>query len=227
MCLDDYKKFPESKLNQYNGPDEKLEFLFKEWRTAHETEKRDTSSYKDTFPYKKGYGWSDDFNKSFCRDGFITYKEGNKKTVLFVLREANISDKIQDNKLYPEVQENYFHMKKEWENYTKIETVYTKFISYWLKELGCDNCNIAYINLNKRGGFGSTNHARLKHYVKEYECYIAKEIEIINPDIIVCGGTYGIVKDLLVSENLLKTQICKIEDDYHPVSGRHKSRHRI
>lgn len=218
MCLDDCKNFLENELNKYNSKNKKLEFLFKEWRTAHETEKRDTSRYKDTFPHKKGYDCSDDFNKSFCHDGFITYDEHNKETVLFVLREANISDKIKENILYPELQENYFHIKKEWENHinNKIETIYTKFISYWLKELSCTGCNIAYINLNKRGGFGSTNHARLKHYVNEYKCYISKEIEIINPDIIVCGGTYGIV-------NALNIKCDEIRNDYHPSARRHAS----
>ena len=102
----------------------------------------------------------------------------------------------------------------------KIETIYTKFIWYWLKELSCTGCNIAYINLNKRGGFGSTNHARLKHYVNEYKCYISKEIEIINPDIIVCGGTYGIV-------NALNIKCHEIRNDYHPSARRHASWHWI
>lgn len=110
-------------------------------------------------------------------------------------------------------------MKKEWENHlhNKIETKYTKFISYWLKKLNFNNCNIAYMNLNKRGGFGSTNFAHLKHYVVKYRGYILKEIEIINPDIIVCGGTCGTLKALnkeIIDEKHLK-------DDYHPASSRH------
>ena len=109
--------------------------------------------------------------------------------------------------------------RKEWENHlhNKIETKYTKFISYWLKKLNFNNCNIAYMNLNKRGGFGSTNFAHLKHYVVKYRGYILKEIEIINPDIIVCGGTCGTLKALnkeIIDEKHLK-------DDYHPASSRH------
>ena len=47
-----------------------LDTLFKEWRKKHESEERGTR-YTDTFPYKKDYTCSDDFNKSFCYDGFI------------------------------------------------------------------------------------------------------------------------------------------------------------
>ncbi len=41
-----------------------LDTLFKEWRKKHESEERGTR-YTDTFPYKKDYTCSDDFNKSF------------------------------------------------------------------------------------------------------------------------------------------------------------------
>lgn len=169
-----------------------LDTLFKEWRKKHESEERGTR-YTDTFPYKKDYTCSDDFNKSFCCDGFIEYNKDYEKTILFIFREANISDKLKGKELHPETDYNYFHMKKEWENHlrNKIESKYTKFISYWLKKLNLDNCNIAYMNLNKRGGFDLTNFAHLKHYVAKYRCYILKEIEIINPYIIVCGGKRG------------------------------------
>ena len=49
-----------------------LDTLFKEWRKKHESEERGTR-YTVTFPYKKDYTCSDDFNKSFCCDGFIEY----------------------------------------------------------------------------------------------------------------------------------------------------------
>ena len=146
-----------------------LDTLFKEWRKKHESEERGTRC-TDTFPYKKDYTCSDDFNKSFCCDGFIEYNKDYEKTILFIFREANISDKLKGKELHPETDYNYFHMKKEWENHlrNKIESKYTKFISYWLKKLNLDNCNIAYMNLNKRGGFDLTNFAHLKHYVAKY-----------------------------------------------------------
>ena len=99
-----------------------LDTLFKEWRKKHESEERGTR-YTDTFPYKKDYTCSDDFNKSFCYDGFIEYNKDYEKTILFILREANISDKLKGKELHPETDYNYFYMKKEWENHlhNKIE----------------------------------------------------------------------------------------------------------
>ena len=194
-----------------------LDTLFKEWRKKHESEERGTR-YTDTFPYKKDYTCSDDFNKSFCCDGFIEYNKDYEKTILFIFREANISDKLKGKELHPETDYNYFHMKKEWENHlrNKIESKYTKFISYWLKKLNLDKCNIAYMNLNKRGGFDLTNFVHLKHYVAKYRCYILKEIEIINPYIIVCGGKRGTLNNLSIKHE-------KIINDYHPASSRHNS----
>ena len=79
-----------------------LDTLFKEWRKKHESEERGTR-YTDTFPYKKDYTCSDDFNKSFCYDGFIEYNKDYEKTILFILREANISDKLKGKELHPAV----------------------------------------------------------------------------------------------------------------------------
>ena len=63
-----------------------LDTLFKEWRKKHESEERGTR-YTDTFPYKKDYTCSDDFNKSFCCDGFIEYNKDYEKTILFILQQ--------------------------------------------------------------------------------------------------------------------------------------------
>lgn len=51
---------------------------------------------------------------------------------------------------------------------------------------------IAFMNLNKRGGFGGIQEVTFLNYLKTYKDYIRREIEIINPDVIVwCGcNTY-------------------------------------
>lgn len=48
--------------------------------------------------------------------------------------------------------------------------------------------NIAFMNLNKRGGYAYCNWEILLYYVARYKDYIKKQIEIINPDIIICCG---------------------------------------
>lgn len=51
---------------------------------------------------------------------------------------------------------------------------------------------IAFMNLNKRGGFGNIQGETFLKYIETYKDYIRREIEIINPDVIVwCGcNTY-------------------------------------
>lgn len=44
---------------------------------------------------------------------------------------------------------------------------------------------IAFMNLNKRGGFGNIQGETFLKYIETYKDYIRREIEIINPDVIV------------------------------------------
>ena len=44
---------------------------------------------------------------------------------------------------------------------------------------------IAFMNLNKRGGFGNIQVENFLKYIETYKDYIRREIEIINPDVIV------------------------------------------
>ena len=54
------------------------------------------------------------------------------------------------------------------------------------------------MNINKRGGFAECDKKILYNYYKKYkENYIWKEIEIINPKVIVfCAGVNEIFEDL-------------------------------
>lgn len=47
---------------------------------------------------------------------------------------------------------------------------------------------VAFMNINKRGGFTSCQTDRLDTYVEKYKDLIDREIKIISPDIIVCCG---------------------------------------
>lgn len=88
-----------------------------------------------------------------------------------------------------------FWVKREWEK-KDLTNPYVKFIHTISDELtksSGQTYRLAYMNLNKRGGFGACNMARVGHYVKLYKAYIKKEIELIKPDLIICGGTYDTV----------------------------------
>ena len=68
------------------------------------------------------------------------------------------------------------------------------------------------MNINKRGGFAECNKQTLYNYYNKYKENILKEIEIINPSVIVfCAGNKAIYDDLKENVN------CKyIIDMYHP-----------
>jgi hypothetical protein len=187
-----------------------IDSLFALWKQAHVSEENPIN----TFPKPKGreYNQYDCFEKSFCCDGFITYTlSPERKTVLFILRESDVSV---DGILQPELT-NKFFVKEKWDN-SNYSNKYVSFIIKQISEINCniDDINIAYMNLNKRGGFGSTNPTQLIRYVKKYKPFIEKEIELINPDIIVCGGTYGTIIGLDININK-----DNIKDCYHPGRG--------
>ena len=46
------------------------------------------------------------------------------------------------------------------------------------------------------GGTSSKNNG-INQHAKDYKNFIAKEIEIINPDIVILGGTYKFLKNTL------------------------------
>lgn len=182
-----------------------LDELFKNWKEAHINESE--KSCESTFPLNRN-GQSPEFPKfkeSFCTDGYIT-DASNYNGVLIVCRESNVSR----NEIMGEYKD-FFAMKDSENNMT----VYYDFIKKVLNKLNmnCSDKNAkkcAYMNLNKRGGYGSTNSKRLANYVVEYKEFIEREIEILKPEIIICGGTYGTVKELELPEAI------KIYDCYHP-----------
>ncbi len=54
---------------------------------------------------------------------------------------------------------------------------------------------IAFMNINKRGGSSSTDFKELNKYAEKYKEFIKREIEIINPDYIICCGSYWQIID--------------------------------
>lgn len=65
--------------------------------------------------------------------------------------------------------------------------------------------DIAITNLKKSGGGGSSDMADILSYAKHSSELWTKEIKLINPDIVVCCGTFSIVKEVLD----LQTEVCE------------------
>lgn len=168
-----------------------LEDLFGLWEQAHREEK----NCGETFPKSNNGDFpSDNFKNSFCPDGVTSINkkiesEGDAKVeVLFILKEANAFDNIKDNN--PDKNNSFWFNDKSIKGRSK--TLYTNRISDILKRLNFndDDFKFGYMNINKRGGYGSTNLQQLKNYANKYSSFIKKQIELHDPSyIILCGYT--------------------------------------
>lgn len=218
-----------------------LEELFTLWSAAQACElgameNADNARYS-TFPDLKkyhgscalavrSYGGNPALRKAmlghFCRDGFVEEGTGKADTALFVFRESNISDDVTlDGGQIALNQAEKFWLEEQWDKKgsdSDNKDPYVTFMEQHMKWAEADIGHmsirrIAVMNLNKRGGFGTCRYARLRHYAEVYRPFIQREIAIINPKIIFCGGTFGTVKNLLPNELANRVEVW---DCYHP-----------
>lgn len=85
--------------------------------------------------------------------------------------------------------------------------------------------NIATTNLKKSGGSGESNHEVIKKDAEDYKDLWTQEIQIIKPDVVICGGTFSIVQDVLGFDyspcgsgaNVGKAMDVHFVDFYHPM----------
>lgn len=168
-----------------------LDELFEEWKEAHKSE--DDESCKKTFPKKDGESPDiSNFKSSFCPDGFLS--NGTFNGVLIIQKEPNVFN-IDKGKCIAETNDFFWFRDGEEENDYYLKTYRNKAKKYLDKIIpDCKLKTCAYMNLNKRGGYGITTDSQLSNYVKKYKEFIADEIQIIKPTLIICCGVYGTIK---------------------------------
>lgn len=73
----------------------------------------------------------------------------------------------------------------------RTSAIYKVVAGIEINEMSDSNAAIHYavMDLNKRGGGAAAKVERIQEYCKYYKEFIKKEIEIINPDVIVWLGT--------------------------------------
>lgn len=183
------------------GKVERLNELFEQWEEEHKRELDiNNKDNQSTIPNLK---ISKD---SFTYDGFVFDEKDN--TVLYILAESNLDGKTKDNgtfwlKSVYKIRNNNLKITK------RIEQM-QEYLCNKIPELSMKD--ISFMNINKRGGFAECNKQTLYNYYNKYKENILKEIEIINPSVIVfCAGNKAIYDDLKENVN------CKyIIDMYHP-----------
>ena len=211
---------------------EKLDELFSKWR-----------EYKEMFPY-------------FTKDGLVYKHDANidvekawnesPRRIVFLLKDQN-----QDGGLWDEDIREW--LRGEGSDYENNRNIRGKFIRnianlfYGLNNLSRqDECWLpsipeevikchfntvpfALVECKKLPGGSSLNPKTLRDYLNHDSCYLRQELEIINPNIIVCtsGEIYKMVQDWYPKDDIIRfsdfSSVCfnkrtkkLIFNSYHP-----------
>ena len=193
-----------------------LEKLFEEWQERHESENCS----------------SENISKSnFIPDGIIdeaSYMQSPKK-ILFIAKEAACLKKGNTIEKNFEIAQNDGFWCRRVVLGEEGGTRFSSGLALLANAILNENFEtpekdisalryVAFMNINKRGGFTSCQTRRLAAYVKKYKDLIDQEIRIISPDIIVCCG-------MGVRGRLSGVDSCKslpVLEVYHP-SARYKT----
>lgn len=195
-----------------------LEKLFDEWRKRHISE--DYSNDKIS-------------KNNFIPDGIIdeaSYMQSPKK-ILFIAKEAACLDKkkktAEEN--FETAQKDGFWCRRVVLGEEKRGTHFSSGLALLANAILNENFEtpekdisalryVAFMNINKRGGFTECKTKLLRDYAQNYKDLIDREIKIISPDIIVCCGI-GVRRCLSGVDSCKSLPVLEV---YHP-SARYKT----
>ena len=155
----------------------KMKKLFEKWKQEHKDDKLyeyDTPSIDGKIIPKE----------NFISDGFCVSNVIKENTILYIAKESHEYDK--DSIINKEKINEYKYLKKCFAD--NKNTSFPSRIRGMQEILGKDIKDMTFMNINKRGGFSYTNMAILNTYAMQFSDNIVNEIEIINPELIICCG---------------------------------------
>lgn len=174
-----------------------MEKLFTDWKEEQRTDENYENNSNAKLVAKESFG----------EDGAVDYEKWQSRKglrILYVLKESNGVHRKQEDSLHN--QEGSFWFREVVESGKSGGKLVNRIWSMqkqFLKELPAGEVlkYCALLNLNKRGGGAESGDCRYEVYAEDYKEFIKREIEILSPDIVVCGGTYDIVKKLYGQED--------------------------
>ena len=210
-----------------NNRSAELEKLFDEWRKRHISE-----DYSNDKISKNKTSKNKISKNNFIPDGIIdeaSYMQSPKK-ILFIAKEAACLKKgntIEEN--FETAQNDGFWCRRVVLGEEKRGTGFSSGLALLANAILNENFEtpekdisalryVAFMNINKRGGFTECKTDLLRDYAQNYKDLIDREIKIISPDIIVCCG-------MGVRDRLSGVDSCKslpVLEVYHP-SARYKT----
>lgn len=192
-----------------NNYSQEIENLFAEWQALQQKE--------------SNYEASEIAKDSFTYDGVINLPEYVKQDTkyLFISKESN----IENNEAQPPYRsdgDNFWlrdvcFQKQKPSIFSKRLAMLANSI-YSADFESVDKCHdilnkVAFMNLNKRGGLSGSKWKTISGYTQKYACFIKREIDMVEPDIIICCGSG--LKHLLEDNGVSSPQYTIIEV-YHP-----------
>lgn len=189
-----------------------LDELFEEWRERHESENCS----------------SENISKSnFIPDGIIdeaSYMQSPKK-ILFIAKEAACFKKENTIEENFEIAQNdgFWCRRVAFGDAKAKKRRFSLGLALLANAILNENFEtpekdisalryVAFMNINKRGGFTECKTNLLRDYAQNYKDLIDREIKIISPDIIVCCGSG--VRDCLSNVDSCKS--VPVLEVYHP-----------
>lgn len=157
--------------------EEKMKKLFEKWKQDHKDDKLyeyDTPSIDGKIIPKE----------NFISDGFCVSNVIKENTILYIAKESHEYDK---NSIIDKDKINEYEYLKNCFADNK-NTSFPSRIREMQEILDKDINDMTFMNINKRGGFSYTNMAVLNTYAMQFSDNIVNEIEIINPELIICCG---------------------------------------
>ena len=162
----------------------------------------------------------------FNRDGIVDEKEWNEvnKKILFLNKEAYHKEQIycETYDLAEDLYKNgpwnnIWHRVAEWARAVLL-TEKNRIPSY--QRLKPEEANmylrkIAVMNIKKSDGNPSSKYSDLCDYAKEDSSELMRELEIIDPDIIVCGYTFDYLNIVLGSKGESIDKTSNYNENYH------------
>jgi len=154
---------------------------------------------------------------SFFKDGVIDEKTYFKEDIkiLFILKEANCPEGKDDLKKYlkdPGLKGNWW---RTWNNVARWTIALLEGGGYPKTFSGEYRASvlkrIAFLNLKKEGGGATAESAKIANAAKADSCYIKKQIEMCDPDIIICCGQNGESNATILRNYVLKNNVSNWE----------------
>lgn len=182
-----------------------LEELFSEWKEKHKSD----IFYEFDTPCINGHLIP---RENFISDGFCASNNCEEHSILYISKESH---EYKNNSNLNEIKIHEYTWIKHCIEKNK-NGIFFRRLKMMQEELNEDIDKISFMNINKRGGGNYTDMVTLNTYALNFSNYILKEIEIINPKLIICCGL-GLKRLLKMIYKKSKKELnIKIIEVHHP-----------